>query len=255
MYLNWDLNIGRTFGPKCPMVSKCWGGHVPESNKDRRPWRSYLTFWLNQSPKCSQSIIASSIHNVTSVKACGNLLERLEYFNSALENIRNEMIKDGIFHAPFQNITNVDSFVTVHGTRRDFFSTAASVRASSNNLAGVWVEQCGSNSVEVNWWSFQSTNTEVHVLSINSQRSTVYMIETPGMTGHGYDLYFNRTCNRDISINMQPQMLRPTALNVHMPSDFVTYTQIIKNGVVSDIGRNFQRKPSSCAKGMCEIRQ
>ena len=38
MYLNWDLHNGRTFGPKCPMVSKCWAGHVPESNKDRRPW-------------------------------------------------------------------------------------------------------------------------------------------------------------------------------------------------------------------------
>ena len=214
--------------------------------------RSHGTFWLIQSSKCSQSTIASSIHNVTTVKACGNLFERLEFFNSALENVRNEMVKDGVLQAPFRNVTNEDSFVTVHGTKANFFQQLqhfAQVRT-----IGLEFEL---NNVHPAQWKSTDDHSNLIIqkymyypLTANDPLCT--WIETPGMTGHGYDLYFHRTCNRDISINMQPQILHPTALNIHMPSDFVTYTQIIQNGVVSDIGEIFSENlllvPKGCIK-------
>ena len=231
--------------------------------------RSHGTFWLIQSPKCSQSTIASSIHNVTSVKACGNLLERLEHFNLALGNIRNEMIKNGVLHAPFRNIIPRNDFLTVHGIKSEFFQQLHQFP----QVRTIWLE-FELNIVDPTQWKSSDDHSylliqKYYPLTANDPLCT--WIETPGMTLHLYDLYFNRTCNRNISSNMQPRNLRLTVLNDHSleknelpdkissPPDFVTYTQIIRNGVVSDIGEIFSENltfvPKGCIKYINKLPQ
>ena len=215
--------------------------------------RSQLIFWHMQSSKCSQSTIARSTYNVTSVKSCGNLLERLEHFNLALENIRNEMIEEGVLRAPFRNITPGNSVVTVHGTGADFFQQLHQFP----QVRSIWLE-FELNNVDPTQWKSTDDHSNLLIQKYYPLTATDPLctwIETPGMTFHRYDLYFNRTCNRNISINMQPQNLRLTVLNDHslednelpnkifVPPDFVTYTQIIRT-VWFQISEKFTAKTS-----------
>ena len=159
--------------------------------------RSHLTFWRMQFPKCSQGTIAPSTFNVTSVKSSGNLFERLEHFNLVLENIRNEMVIDGLLHAPFRNNYPGELFCYRAWNRNRFFSIITSVLASSNS----WLE-FELNNVDPSQWKSSDDHSNLSIqkyypLTANDPLCT--WIETPGMTLHQYDLYLNRTCNRNIS--------------------------------------------------------
>ena len=159
------------------------------------------------------------------------------------------MVRDGVLQAPFRNITMESNLVTVYGTRANLFQKLHRFP----QVRTIWLEY--------DMKSFGPTQRKSTDVRFNELINSYYpltakdplctWIETPGMTFHKYDRQYNRTCNRNISINPQPSNLSLLFLNdqkleekefpgqIFSPPEFVTYTQIIKNGLVSDIGEIF----------------
>ena len=190
--------------------------------------------------KCEYSN-ANLTFNVTIVQERGRFSERLAKFNLVLELIRNEInMKNQSFLEPFCDLPPRGTpETTVEPLHR--FSPVRTILLDWNL----------NQDESADWTSLDDFSNvliqKYYPLTASDPLCT--WIETPGMTKQGYDRLYNRTCNRNIS--MEPQSLTSLALNVHksqeedfpnsmvLTPEYVTYTHVVSNGLVSNVGEVF----------------
>ena len=201
--------------------------------------------------KCEYSN-ANLTFNVTIVQERGRFSERLAKFNLVLELIRNEInMKNQSFLEPFCDLPPRGTpETTVEPLHR--FSPVRTILLDWNlnqDESAEWTSLDDFSNVLIQ---------KYYPLTASDPLCT--WIETPGMTKQGYDRLYNRTCNRNIS--MEPQSLTSLALNVHksqeedfpnsmvLTPEYVTYTHVVSNGLVSNVGEVFQWWRGACFRRM-----